>query len=247
MLMWTGAIFFLKSMIDEASFADEELMTNFFQGSVQVWLHEEFHVANGKILFLNFQVVSLSLWASKPTHGPALVKAGVALLSPRFGVAQLLKRACGRLCSWKSVARRIPLSVSIKCRPYGIMQKWKHKFLHTTSIAVSDQAARLLGCYLLHWRAPEKVSCAIRDVLSRLHQSWNLKMPGRVIFSCVCVFSLQVLSFQGEKCSAWANMTNNCEMFICKQTSVGSTESKAESITFEKCYGIWGFMFSLQA
>ena len=85
----------------------------------------------------------------------------------------------------------------------------------------------------------------IIDVLACLYQSCSsLRMFRREIFFCVCVcvcvcmFSLQVLNFQGEKCSAWANMTNNCEMFICKQSSVGSTESKAEIITLEKCCGI---------
>lgn len=40
-------------------------------------------------------------------------------------------------------------------------------------------------------------------------------------------------------------MINNCEMFICKQTNVGNTDSKAEIITLEKCYGIQGFIFFL--
>ena len=43
----------------------------------------------------------------------------------------------------------------------------------------------------------------IIDVLACLYQSCcSLRMFRREIFVCVCMFSLQVLNFQGEKCSA---------------------------------------------
>lgn len=186
----------------------------------------------------------------QPPTSRSWLKPWETLLCQSFRAAQPLKRACGWLYSWKHALCRILFSVGFKCRLHDMM------LLHTTSSVVFDQTASCL--IVIFWvdGFPEEASSAIRDVLVHQYQSYSLKMPEEWnslsygcthMCVCVCVFSPQVLNFQGEKCSAWANVTNNFEMFICQQTSVESKESKINIITLEKCYGIWGSVFSLQA